>query len=458
MYNDHKLVLGVAPTRRRMYQAEDALENKRLIYDKIKEIADKSIEIVDMEWLNEEGLLIDVGDVAKVAAHFKAKSVNALFMPHCNYGTEEVVAMLGKSMGVPFLLYGPRDAAPPSEGGRIRQTDTQCGLFPSSKALQRYGVTFTYIENCPIDSKTFAEGFDLFTRAALVVKKTRGMRVGVMNARPKPFLCVIYNEAEILEKFGIEVVPLNALDILGRMDEFIANHPDDVRAVKEDLSKQMDTGPAREGALEKVAALRLTMLEAAQKHDLEAVGSECWTLFPKAMGFTPCAAFGDITNCGLPMGCETDVMCSVTMAMLSAASRGKNKPFCADLTVRHPTDDNTELLWHCGPFPVGGARPESKPSMTGSVGWWEMAHGDMTIARLDSLNGKYSLLSGEGAAVDGPPTNGTYSWFKVDNWPKWEREIMYGPYIHHVAGMHGHWSDVFEEVCRYLGIGIDRLG
>lgn len=457
MYNDYKLVLGVAPTRRRMYDPVHACQNKRLVCDKVKELSDENIEIIDIDWLNEEGILIDVDDVAKVSAHFKAKNVNALFMPHCNYGTEEVVAMLGKSMGVPFLLYGPRDAAPPADGTRVRQTDTQCGLFPSSKALQRYGVPFTYIENSPVDSRIFADGFDNFIRAALVVKKTRGMRVGVMNARPKPFLCVMYNEAEILEKFGIEVVPLNAVDIMERVNELIEKHPDDVRAVQEEIASQMDVSPARPGAPEKMAALRLTMLEAAARHNLEAVGSECWTVFPKTMGFVPCAAFGDITNCGLPMGCETDVMCAVTMAMLSAASRGKGKPFCADLTIRHPSDDNTELLWHCGPFPISGAKPDSGPSLTGSVGWWEMAHGDMTIARLDSLNGKYSLLSGQGRAVDGPPTNGTYSWFKVDNWAEWERKIIYGPYIHHVAGMHGHWSDIFEEACRYLGVDIDRM-
>jgi len=458
MFNDHKIVLGFAPTRRRMYDPCFATENKKSVQQKVKELCDSETEIVDIDWLNEEGILIDVDDVAKVAAHFKAKGVDALFMPHCNYGTEEVVAMLGKKMGVPFLLYGPRDAAPPSEGGRVRQTDTQCGLFPSSKALQRYGVTFTYIENSPVDSKIFADGFDHFIRTAAVVKKTRGMRVGMMNARPKPFLCVMHNEAELLEKFGIEIVPLTAHDIIDKMNEFIEKRPDEVRAVLDEISGQADVSRANPEAFKKSAALRLAMLDAARAHNLEAVGSECWTVFPKASGFVPCAAFGDITNCGLPTGCETDVLCAVTMAMLLAASRGKGKPFCADLTVRHPSDDNAELLWHCGPFPVGGATEKQRPCIVEDKGWWEMAHGAMTISRLDSLGGVYSMLAGEGKAVEGPPTNGTYSWLKVDDWPEWEKKIMYGPYIHHVAGMHGHWGCVLEEAGRYLGFNVDRLG
>jgi len=456
MYNDYKLTLGFAPTRRRMYDPAHALENKRQVFNRIKSISDGTVEIVDIDWLNDEGLLIDVADVQKVAAYFQLKNVDALFMPHCNYGTEEVVAMLGRKLDVPFLLYGPRDAAPPADGARVRQTDSQCGLFPSSKALQRYGVPFTYIENSPVDSDIFADGYDLFTRAALVVKKTRGMRVGMMNMRPKPFLCVMFNEAELLEQFGIEVVPLNAVDIVARMNELMKDCPGEINAVKNEIAGKMDLKRAASGAVEKTAALRLAMLEAAAEHDLEAIGSECWTVFPKAMDFMPCAAFGDVTDCGLPMGCETDVLCAVTMAMLLAASRGKHKPFCADLTIRHPDDDNTELLWHCGPFPVSGAAKDARPEMNGSAGWWEMARGPMTISRLDSLNGVYSILAGEGAAVDGPPTNGTYSWFQVDNWPRWEKNIMYGPYIHHVAGIHGHWADVLEEAARYLGVGVDR--
>ena len=456
MYNDNKLILGFAPTRRRMYDQSYALENKRLLQEKTKELSGADVEIIDIDWLNEDGLLSEVDDVSRVAAHFQAKNVNALFMPHCNYGTEEVVAMLGKRMNVPFLLYAPRDAAPPSEGGRVRQTDAQCGSFPSSKALQRYGVPFTYIENSPIGAPTFSAGFDRFLRASLVVKKARTMRAGVVSMRPKPFLCVMYNEAELLEKLGIEIVPLSAFDITAGVDEYLEKHPDEVKAVQAEIAAQMDVSAAKEGALEKFAAMRLVYLELAKKHNLDAIGSECWTAFPRMIGFAPCCVFGDVTNCGLPIGCETDVMCAITMALLTAASRGKGKPFCADLTIRHPQNDNAELLWHCGPFPVSGARPESGPALNGSVGWWEMAHGDMTIARLDGLNGKYSLLAGEGKAVSGPPTNGTYSWFEVDDWPRWERKIIYGPYIHHIAGMHGHWADVLEEACRYLDFEIDR--
>ena len=61
------------------------------------------VEIVDIDWLNEEGLLIDIEDVRKVEEHFKQKKVDAVFMPHCNFGSEEVVGKLGKVMGNHFF-------------------------------------------------------------------------------------------------------------------------------------------------------------------------------------------------------------------------------------------------------------------------------------------------------------------------------------------------------------------
>ena len=57
---------------------------------------------------------------------------------------------------------------------------------------------------------------------------------------------------------------------------------------------------------------------------------------------------------------------------------------------------------------------------------------------------------GEGQGVDGPHTKGTYVWFKVEDWPRWEEKFIRGPYIHHVTGVHGNASPVLYEACRYI--------
>lgn len=89
----------------------------------------------------------------------------------------------------------------------------------------------------------------------------------------------------------------------------------------------------------------------------------------------------------------------------------------------------------------------------------------MTICRMDALEGKYTLMSGQGTAVDGPAKGGTYVWVKVSDWEKWEEKLVFGPTIHHVAGAFGSYSQILSEACKYIarwsrshGPGLPRPG
>ena len=55
-----------------MYDPVFAHENRRKIKEKVKDIlTNVDVEIVDIDWLNEEGLLIELEDVPKIEEHFK---------------------------------------------------------------------------------------------------------------------------------------------------------------------------------------------------------------------------------------------------------------------------------------------------------------------------------------------------------------------------------------------------
>jgi hypothetical protein len=73
---------------------------------------------------------------------------------------------------------------------------------------------------------------------------------------------------------------------------------------------------------------------------------------------------------------------------------------------------------------------------------------------MDELHGEYYLFIGEAKTIKGPETTGTYVWIEVDNWKKWEEQLMFGPFIHHVAGVYGKYADVLTEAARYLGVHV----
>lgn len=95
--------------------------------------------------------------VKLVVGYFKIKKIVVIFIPHCNFGTEEAASMIAKEMGVPVLLWGPRYEAPLPDGSRLR--DSLCGMLATNGVLYKLGVPFTYIENCSIEEKSLKTEF-----------------------------------------------------------------------------------------------------------------------------------------------------------------------------------------------------------------------------------------------------------------------------------------------------------
>ncbi|MGI6643284.1 MAG: L-fucose/L-arabinose isomerase family protein [Bacillota bacterium] len=449
--------LGYAPTRRDVFSRQEAGKFREAILAKIRDLGGGSLEVVDIDWLNDEGLLYSDSDVEKVAKAFRDQGVDAVFSPHCNFGTESAVAKLGHAMGKPFLLWGPRDDAPLPDGARSR--DTQCGLFATSKILARYDVPFTYIVNSCIDSPVFENGFRTFLQVSSVVKEFRQLRIGQIGPRPAPFWSVMCDEGDLLEKFGIQIVPASLPDLDKWTREAMSARARDVSEYVEDIKSRLCTEEISEPLLEKLAAMRIAMQDWAESESLSAIAIQCWDSLQDVTGIMPCFANAELTDIGIPVVCETDIHGAVTAALLQASRMGESAIFFADLTVRHPTNDNAELLWHCGPFPYSLKAADSpgaigrhfiKPTHCPGVAEWEIKGGDVTIARFDGMRGKYSLFMGHAKGTTGPKNRGTYIWVEVNDWPLWEERLIRGPYIHHVVGIHGSVAPVLYEACRYI--------
>ena len=89
-------------------------------------------------------------------------------------------------------------------------------------------------------------------------------------------------------------------------------------------------------------------------------------------------------------------------------------------------------------------------------GFYPIHGGQVTLLRFDALKGNYTLFADSAQGTDGPETCGNYLWVEVDDWVKWEKKFIFGPYIHHVTGLFGDYVDVFQEVCRYMDIPYDN--
>ena len=474
--DSYTITLGYVPTRRDMFPGQPAAAMNGKIRERINALCKRlgDIELVDIADVVEGGLLWSLNDVAPVVDYLRSKKVDAVFFPHCNFGQEEAVSKVAKALGKPVLLWGPRDPAPQGED-EFRVFDTQCGLFATSKILSRYSVPFTYLENCWLEDAVLDKGFDQFIRVASVVKSVRGMRVGVVGPRPRQFLSVQVNESELLEKFGIELPTIwteEVSTVVKKLQKGMQStigaylgvelpitvhdwkeggEPDPRIAQRvQEFKDTLDCSRMPDDKLAIMATVEIAIEELARVNRLDAVAVDCWAYLACKYGIQACFILGDLIDRGLVAACETDIHAAITARMLQAAARGKSAPFIADLTCRHPTNDNAELLWHCGPFAKSLRKEGVKGSIRAGQGYYEIKGGDLTVARFDQISGDYLLFADQVAGCEGPVTNGNYIWVETGNWPAWEKKLMYGPYIHHLVGIHGSYAAVLKESCKYL--------
>lgn len=446
------VVLGCAPTRRSIFSAPDAVKYANLTRDKLNEMG---VSFVDIDDISDDGLLHNEEDRKKIEEKFKAAGVAGLFVPHGNFGTEYEVARLAKSLNVPVLLWGPRDERPDENGIRLR--DSQCGLFATGKVLRRFKVPFTYLSNCRLEDKEFEVGMNNFIAVCNVVKAFRKTRILQIGPRPFDFWSTMCNEGELLERFNIQLAPIPMPELTKKIKEVIDSK--DVLEVIE-YCKTNFTINITDEQLKNVAALKVAMRSLADQYGCNAIAIQCWNALQGEIGIMPCAANSLLNEEGLPVVCETDIHGAITAVMCEAAGMDKTRTFFSDWTVRHPDNENGELLQHCGPWPISCAM--KKPSIGYPLAFdypgaveAEAKHGDMTLCRFDGDDGEYSMLMGNAKGVEGPHTKGTYVWVEVKNLKKLERKIVEGPYIHHCVGIHMDVLPVLYEACKYLGIKPD---
>ncbi len=444
--------IGFAPTRRSIFSAPAAVEYALYTRDKLRKMG---VEFVDIDDIAEDGLLHDEADRIKIAEKFKANNVAGLFVPHTNFGTEYEVARLAKELNVPVLLWGPRDECPDEKGIRLR--DSQCGVFATGKVLRRFQVPFTYLTNCNLEDMAFEEGIYRFLAVCNVVRVFRQTRILQIGPRPFDFWSTMCNEGELLEKFNIQLAPIPLSELTAQMKAV-----KDEKEVEEVVAycKNNFNIAISEEALVNVAALKVAIRNLADKYGCNAGAIQCWNALQDEIGIMPCAANALLNEDGFPVVCETDIHGAITALMMEAAGVGKSRSFFADWTVRHPFNDNGELLQHCGPWPISCA--SCKPTIGYPLAFShpgaveaEAKHGLLTLARFDGDNGEYSLLLGNAKGIDGPYTKGTYLWIEVENWHRLEAKIVEGPYIHHCVGIHQDVVAVLYEACKYLGIKPD---
>ena len=193
--------------------------------------------------------------------------------------------MIAKKLGVPMLLWGPRDEAPLADGTRLR--DTLCGLFASSKVLHKLGVPFTYIENCRMDDPPLRAG-----RRHLPARGQRRRRLaqGHPHRPDRPAHRLLLDDHRQRERAAAAVQRRGAAVRHGGV------HPRPARTARGAAGQRYERGGAAacapraivedldDDAFVNVLAVRDQMLALAEDHGLEGIAFQTFMSVIDAMG------------------------------------------------------------------------------------------------------------------------------------------------------------------------------
>ncbi len=418
--------------------------------------ADEHVSFVDSKGLGCADLIYDEKSAEEIVERFKQEAVDAILIINCNFGNEEAAADIARAIGKPVLLWAPLDDEYYVDG--MRPTDSQCGLFGVSRQMQRYHIPFSHVPSCEVDSEEFRTGFDCFVRVACMVKNFTGLRIGQVGLRPSPFYSVIWNEGELMERFGLRIKPFNLAVLQDEFRWVLENRKEEIARFEAYLTDNYRMDELTPQYLTRMAALVVTYKKIMDENDLDVLSAECWTATPQLFdGLAPCAVYGILNDMGYLVSCESDIHCAITMVVLKAATLGEGKPLFGEFTVRHPENKNAELLWHCGPFPLSQKAPDSEARLVNQREWFRAKDGVYTAARIDQESGDYMMLPLLCHTVPGPETHGTYIWAEFEDLKAVESRLMEGPYIHHFVEMAGDYTGELREFCKYIpNLRIDR--
>lgn len=456
-------LLGLCPIGKFVFSHEDAVRFKGMICDRLHRFG---VRFVDLETVLPDGMIRDQKHVDPVVHWFQEQRIDALFIPHCNFGTEGAAAMIARKCGVPTLLWGPRDEAPLADGSRLR--DSLCGMMATSGVLRSLRVPFTYIDNCRIDDDPFRRGVERFVRAAQVVKTLKSMCIGQIGQRIDFFWSTIINEAELLERFGIQVLPIDAVDLIRDVRRRIGADRAKYRKEVSELESWITFNhfPDEDSILANFA-FRDVLVEIAQRESLDGFCCQSFNSIPNEFRAFLSLGCALVADAGYPIAPESDLHGAISSILLEAASGSDEPSFLPDITIRHPENDNAVLLWHAD-APLSVRAPDSPVKLdlpwilkglpTGLV-HFKLKDGPLTVCRFARADSEYRIGGGQGHTVPGPYTQEFYAWLEVDHWPTWERQLIRGPYIHHCSCCYGHCADVLEEAIRYVpGLQFEQFG
>ena len=215
--------------------------------------------------------------------------------------------------------------------------------------------------------------------------RLREKKIGAIGDAPVGFTPCIYNEAQLKEIFGVEVIQIpvkSAFDRLAEVDEGSRE-----LAYASAVAAQKSLAAVNKAEALKVSAAEVAFENWIAEENLDAMAVRCWPEFPTDLGACICSSLGRISDRGTITTCERDVLGAVTMLVCEAL--GSDENYLVDI-VDLDASQNLIRLWHCGSAATKLAADPTNATQSihcnrklGVAGDFPLKTGAVTLFRID---------------------------------------------------------------------------
>lgn len=472
MKNIPKIILGIVAVSRDCFPIELSKKRRTSV---VEECIAKNIAVTEIETIVE-----NEKDSLKALEELRKKKINALVVFLGNFGSEGPTTLLAQRFDGPVMFV----AAAEETGDNLIQGrgDAFCGMLNTSynSALRHLRP---YIPEYPVGiASEVADMIGDYLPIARIVCGLRKLKIFSFGPRPQDFLAC---NAPIKPLFdiGVEVMENSELDLY---DIYLsAKDEPNIKAVAEDMAKELGEGNNYPDLLEKLAQYEIALKRfiennlGASKYAVFA--NKCWPAFEEYFRFVPCYVNSRLASQGFPVACEVDIYGALSEYMAACATElpatlldiNNNVPYdmykeAKDRVGSYKTSD-LFMGFHCGNTASSCmVNPEMKyqlimnrlmesgkdPEITRGTLEGRIRPGDITLFRLQSTTDtilRAYIAEGEVLDID-PKSFGSIGVFAVKEMARFYRHVLIEKRFPHHSGV------AFKHTGKALFAAVKLLG
>jgi L-fucose isomerase-like protein len=390
-------------------------------------------------------------EIPAVVQFMADKALDALCLVPGNFTLDHILPLLGEAIGLPAVLWGLADHE--AWGALV-------GLQQALVPFKELGLPYRFVVGNLRDGRAWEKVLH-YARAAALVRRLKGLRLGLIGFRAEGMSDVMFDELALRETFGVQIVNVG-LTRYSRAVEAVP--PAQVMAAWRDMADGFDALDTPEEVILYGVRCHLALQQLAAEESLQALTVEC---FDDHVG-GPCLGKSILNDQGVAAACESDVPGALVMAAMQILSG--EPAFHSDFN-RIDLEQNSGILHHCGNLPRRlAAHPERlalkpipahvAPGAFGPSIQATMKATPVSLVNLVGRRGSLRIAAMEGEAVPYElefPGSAAKVVFPFDLGQALEDWGNAG-FGHHYALVVGHVGRNVAEWCQLLDIPFQQFG